>query len=337
MQLPNTLLEAVRHFTSEVNCHNFMVDLRWPDGKITCPHCQSQNVGKLVVTQHKSRSRKEGVEPKTLTRRLWNCKGCKKQFTTKTGTIFEQSPLGLDKWLPAVWNVVNCKNGVSSYELHRGLGVTQKTAWFMGHRIRTALQNGSLVKMEGVVEADESYIGPDAKRQNAQQKGRRKYKGQGPWNRSVVQGLLERGERAKHGKASRVVVKHVPNNTRYTLEPNVRQYVLKGSELHTDQHPGYSKLAAEYDHQIVNHAIAYVRGNVHTNGLENFWCLLKRMVKGTYVCPSVWHLSRYLDEQAYRFNLRRETDQDRFVGAMQGVNGRRLTYQRLIGSESAAF
>ncbi len=163
MELPNTLLEAVRYYSDEQNCHAFMVELRWPDGKVTCPHCQSQSVGKLVVTKHKSRSRKEGVEPKMLTRRLWNCTACKKQFTTKTGTIFEQSPLGLDKWLPAVWNVVNCKNGASSYELHRGLGVTQKTAWFMGHRIRLAVHEGSFVKMSGGVEADETYIGGKAR------------------------------------------------------------------------------------------------------------------------------------------------------------------------------
>lgn len=323
--LPKTLQQAIRYFGDAENCHNFMVALRWPDGAIECPHCGSAKVGKLVVSerQTKDRTLKSGklVKGETLVRRLWNCHACKKQFTAKVGSIFEDSALPLEKWLPAVWLIVNAKNGVSSYELGRALGVTQKTAWFMGHRIRTALHDGGFIKMNGRVEADETYIGGLARNMH---KGVRKQKLRGNNNTalSMVQGLLERSERRGHSR----VKTHVIRNTGiHSMQKPVREFVEPGSEMLTDAHNAYKRLRDDYQHKFIDHAVTYVDGHVHTNGLENFWCLLKRTVKGTYVCPREFHLFRYLDEQSFRFNERAGNDQDRFMRAMQGVPGRRLT------------
>jgi transposase-like protein len=209
MNFPSTLLEATRYFSSEENCHNFMVSMRWADGRIICPHCLCQCLGKLVVTTRETpdRTLKSGkfVKGQTLTRRLWNCGACKKQFTAKVGTIFEDSPLGLDKWLPAVWLIVNAKNGISSYEIHRALGITQKSAWFMGHRIRTALHEGNFMKMSGQVEVDETYIGAKSAAMNKKAK-RNKPSGTGMVGKTVVQGLLERTTATKSSRVQAAVV-----------------------------------------------------------------------------------------------------------------------------------
>lgn len=341
---PKTLQEAIQFFSSAENCHNFMVALRWPDGEIVCPHCYSKNVGKLVVSERKTKDRvipertystgrvryAKLVKGKTLVRRVWNCLGCRQQFTVKVGSIFEDSPLPLEKWLPAVWLVVNAKNGTSSYEIHRALGVTQKTAWFMGHRIRTALHDGGFIKMDGRVEADESFIGGLSRNMH---KARRKEMVQNGFNtaQTVVHGLLERNVRKGHSR----VKAHVLRDTRAdSIQGPVREYVMKGAELITDAAGAYKGLRSEYEHKFIDHAVTYVRGHVHTNSLENFWCLLKRSIKGTYVCPAPFHLFRYLDEQSFRFNERAGNDGDRFLQAMQGVPGRRLTLDCLTGSPS---
>lgn len=329
---PKTHLEAIRYFTDEENCHNFMVSMRWPDG-VRCAHCESEQVGKLVVSRKgvPARVLKSGkvVEAYTLTRRIWNCKACKKQFTAKVGTIFEDSPVGLDKWLPAVWMIVNAKNGVSSCELHRSLGVTQKTAWFMAHRIRMALESGSFNMMGGVVEVDETYIGGLARKMNNAQRKRAGIKGTGGINKTPVMGLLER--HSGKGK-SRVHAEVIPVANGREMVPRVRKYVLFDSEVHTDQHGGYRKLKEEYDHKVIDHAEAYVKDGVHTNGMENFWSLLKRTIKGTYIHCAPFHLHRYLGEQVYRFNERKDEDQGRFLQAMEGALGKRLTYEKLTGN-----
>jgi len=266
-----------------------------------------------------------------MPRRVWTCKGCKKQFTIKVGTIFEDSPLTLDKWIPAVWMIVNDKNGISSCELHRGLGVTQKTAWFMLHRIRLAMQTGTFTKMGGIVEADESFIGAKARNMHKDVKQRKNIK-TGGVSMTAVMGVLERG---KDGKASRVKTDVLRGRKRPELQGKVREYVLKGSEVHTDALRSYNGLDADYVHEVIDHARAYVRGHVHTNGLENFWSLLKRAIKGTYVNVEPFHLFRYLDEQAFRFNERKDKDGDRgrFLTAMQGTFGKGLRYSKLIGKE----
>ncbi len=256
------------------------------------------------------------------TRRVWKCRSCKKQFSVKVGTIFEDSAIGLDKWLPAMWVVANSKNGVSSHEMARSLGVTQKTAWFMTHRIRLAMQTGSIEKLSGQVEADETYIGGKARNMH---KGKREQKitGRGSSGKVAVMGLLER-----HGE---VRTKIVPDTKRRTLQVEVRENVEPGSEVHTDALRSYRGLDPEYIHNVVDHAEQYVDGHVHTNGLENFWSLLKRGIKGTYVSVEPYHLFRYLDEQAFRFNERGGEDADRFSKALGTVSGRRLTYDELTG------
>ena len=306
--LPQSLVEAIRHFSNLDTCHEFMVKMRWPNGDIACPKCGCSHVGFIS------------------TRRTFQCKNkdCKKQFSTKVGTIFEDSPLGMDKWLPAVWLIANCKNGVSSHELARSLNVTQKSAWFMLHRIRLAMQSGNGL-MKGTIEADETFIGGKARNMHA---GKRKAKGSGAVGKSVVMGLLERN--TTKGK-SQVRVKHVSSNRRNVVHGEVRMNVYRGSEVNTDALGSYAGLSPEYVHNVIDHAECYVKGTVHTNGIENFWCLLKRGLKGTYVAVQPFHLFRYLDEQAFRFNKRGGSDFTRFLEIMLSVTGKRLTYVQVTG------
>jgi transposase-like protein len=305
--IPETLTGAIRYFGDIGKCHEFMVAMRWPSG-VRCPHCGSENVGNLVMS-----------------RRVWNCKNCRKQFTVKVGTIFEDSPLGLDKWLPATWMIVNAKNGVSSCELARSLGVTQKTGWFMLHRIRLAMQDGSIEKMKGRVEADETFIGGLARNMH---KSKKKHLGTGVVGKAAVMGLLERNSPERE---SRVRCKVIPNVRRHQLDSTVRENVEKGSEVITDAFRSYGRLNDEFVHQVIDHAESYAKGHVHVNGLENFWSLLKRGIKGTYVSVEPFHLFRYLDEQAFRFNERKDDDKGQFLKAIASFAGKRLMYSKLIG------
>ena len=209
---------------------------RWPDGPV-CPACG------LVDPKHYF----------LKTRRMWKCRSCKKQFSVKVGTIFEDSPIGLDKWLPAMWMVGNCKNGISSYEVARDLGVTQKTAWFMMHRIRLAMRQGSIEKLSGEVEVDETYIGGKARNMHKSKRAE-KITGRGMSGKVAVMGLLER-----HGKVKTQVV---PDTSSRTLQVEVRENVEPGSEVHTDALRSYRGLDAEYIHNVVDHAERYVNGNV---------------------------------------------------------------------------
>jgi transposase-like protein len=314
MSAPKTLLEAVKHFADFDNCKAFMVARRWPNG-VTCPTCGSDAV-------YWDSSRKG-----------WECKTRheKRKFTLKTGTIFEDSPIGLDKWLPCVWMVANCKNGVSSHEIARSLGVTQKTAWFMLQRIRLALQdeNGG-GKIGGDVEVDETYIGGRARNMSP---ARRRKKGitqhRSMAGKIAVMGLLERN--TEKGK-SRVITTLIDGRKKGHMQPEVRERVEIGSTLNTDAHFSYKGLASDYAHNVIDHAEAYVDGTVHTNGLENYWSLLKRSISGTYVSVEPFHLFRYLDEQAFRFNERTNNDAGRFALAMSGIVGKRLTYDALTGA-----
>jgi transposase-like protein len=302
---PTTLIEAVRHFSDLDVAHQFFVDVRWPDGAVCCPHCGDTNV-KFLANY-----------------RRWECnsKHPRRQFTVKVGTIMEDSPLGLDKWAAAFWLEVNAKNSISSYEVHRALGVTQKSAWFMLHRIRLAVQQGD-GKLSGVVEADETCIGGLAKNMHKHVRERR-VKGTGFSGKTVVMGLLARGREV------RTEVLHQLGTE--VLRDQVRKHVEPGSSLMTDQHQAYRALASEYAHQFVNHAVEYARENVHTNGLENFWSLFKRCIKGTHVSVEPCHLQAYLDAECFRFNHRKMTDGERFVMALAGFTGKRLTYRDLIG------
>jgi len=305
---PKTLQQAVIYFSNPDNCREYLVARRWPDG-VECPIC-GRNDASYLANQKK-----------------WQCKSAHKgrQFSAKTGTIFEDSPLGLDKWLTAVWLITNAKNGISSYEVHRAIGVTQKTAWFMLQRIRLAMQSGSfLKKMNGHIEVDETFIGGLARNMHAT---KRKHLGTGGAGKVAVMGLLER-----HGE----VRAHVVHNTQAeTLQARIRQHVETGSNLYTDKYVAYKHLEEEFIHGVINHAERYVDGQVHTNGIENFWSLLKRSIKGTYVSVEPFHLFRYLDEQTFRFNGRRGNDSERFQKAMEQISGKRLTYKEVTGKTPA--
>jgi len=307
---PETLLEAVTYFADPDRALAFMVSLRWPNG-VTCPECSGTHVSFLE------------------TRRMWKCltKECKKQFSVKVGTVFEASPIALEKWLPCLWMLVNCKNGISSYEVHRALGVTQKTAWFMLHRLRLAMQAESFGKFGGSVEADETFIGGKARNMHAE-KRKRVIKGQrGMVGKVAVFGLLERHAR----KGSRVKLEVIPDREASTLHVKVKAHVKQGANLYTDSASGYRGLEEAFIHGVIDHGEKYVDGLIHTNGLENFWSLLKRTIRGTYVAVEPFHLFRYLDEQGFRFNNRSDDDQGRFMEVLANVVGRRLTYRTLTG------
>ena len=220
-----------------------------------------------------------------------------------------------------MWQVVNCKNGVSSYEIHRAIGVTQKTAWFMDHRIRLALGMGPGPKFTGEIEADETFIGGKARNMHAGKRARR-ITGTGGKDKTAVMGILERG-----GKVRTAVI---PNRKKKALQAEVRKHVEAGSALYTDALQSYNGLN-EFEHQVIDHAAAYVDGRIHTNGLENFWSLLKRGINGTYVSVEPFHLFRYLDEQSFRYNNRKLTDGERFSIAVTGIVGKRVTFDELTG------
>jgi len=314
---PKTLQEAIIHFTNTDNALAYMVRLRWPNG-VECPTC-GRTDARFLENQKK-----------------WQCKSVHhhRQFSVKVGTIFEDSPISLDKWLTAVWMLSNCKNGISSYEVGRALGVTQKSAWFMLHRIRLAMQKKSFLKLGGngkPVEVDETFIGGLSR--NMHKKVRvRKIQGTGGRDKTLVVGFLERG-----GEVRTVT----PINRRKpTLHREVKQHVTADSILFTDELLSYDGLDSNYQHQVVNHAVAYASGNVHTNGLENYWSLLKRGLKGTYISVEPFHLFRYLDEQAFRYNNRgskenRISDGERFGMVLSHVLGKRLTFAEVTGKVGA--
>jgi transposase-like protein len=304
---PKSLQEAIVYFANPDNCIAHLVAQRWPDGVVKCPTCGGEKVN---YRAH---------------RRTWTCSShhAKREFSIKVGTMMEDSPIGLDKWLTATWLLTNCKNGISSYEIARDVQVSQKAAWFMLHRIRLAMQDeffGS--KLNGEVEADESFIGGKSRNMHVSKRQRR-ISGTGGKDKTAVMGLLERG-----GNIRTIVV---PNRKREALQTEVRKHVEAGAALYTDALPSYNGLAQDYAHAVVDHAVAYVDGRVHTNGLENFWSLLKRGIAGTYVSIEPFHLFRYLDEQSFRFNNRKVNDSSRFNRVLSQIVGKRLTFAELTG------
>ena len=306
---PKTLLEAVVHFTNQDNCLSYLATRRWPNGVVVCPRCGSTDVGFIA------------------SRRVWQCKTRHQlaQFSIKVGTIFEDSPLGLDKWLPALWMIGNDKNGISSWELHRALGVTQKTAWFMLHRIRLAMQVSTTGgKLGGEVEVDETFVGGKARNMH-KDKRIEKIVGRGPGNKAIVAAVLERG--------GKVRAKVIGTRKKGDLQKLVRENVEAGSSVYSDALKSYDELSGDFTHQVVDYAQCYVNGQVHTNGMENFWSLLKCGINGTYVSLEPFHLFRYVDEQAFRFNNRIEmNDADRFNALVCQIAGKRLTYAELTAN-----
>ena len=320
MSEPKSLQEAIIYFSNPDNCIDYMALRRWPDGVVRCPGCGSDKV--------KYRAN----------RRTWTCSRhhAKREFSIKVGTVMEDSPIPLDKWLMAAWMITNCKNGVSSYEIERDLKVTQKSAWFMLHRIRLVMQDEDLgTKLRGEVEVDETFIGGKARNMH-RAKRQQRIKGTGGNDKAIVMGMLQRG-----GKVKTMII---PSRRMPVVQEIVRNYVEPGCEIHTDEHAGYQGLDKDYIHEVINHMEGYVRGRVSTNGLENFWSLLKRGLSGTYVSVEPFHLFRYLDEQVFRFNNRatktkKITDADRFSLVISKLFGKRLTFAELTGKlgETSAF
>jgi transposase-like protein len=319
-EFPKSLLEATRYFADPDVCVDFVASMRWPDG-VTCPHCNGKRVSYLS------------------SRRIWKCmtKECHQQFSVKTQSVFEDSPIPLDKWMVAVWLIVNCKNGVSSYEIMRDLKVTQKTAWFMLHRIRLAMHDGNWNKMggdSGPVEVDETFIGPEPQKMHRTRR-LKVQDGKPRSNNAIVMGMLDRESR-------KVRAKVIPSVRRDVLQTEILKGIKEGSTVFTDGYPGYDQLLLKgYLHQVINHTQEYVRGQVHTQGIDNFWSLLKRGLTGTYVAVEPFHLDRYLDEQMFRYNNRATkdnplTDSDRFMLAVSQIAGKRLTYAELTGKDAPA-
>jgi transposase-like protein len=323
---PKTLQDAVKHFSDAQTCIDTVAKMRWPNGP-ECPACGHKEHYWLA------------------TQKRWKCKECYKQFTVKLGTIFEDSPLSLDKWLVALWMLVNCKNGISSYEVASTIGISQKSAWFMLHRLRLALQDGTIEKFGGnggAVESDEAFIGGKPKNMHKSRKlrlQRIKNETMGDTRmvgKTAILGLLDREQR-------RVRATVIPQVNREHVIGAILKQVHHGARMYTDEATVYRSLPDSYTHEFVNHLEKYVSGQVHTNGLENFWSLLKRSLGGTYVAVEPFHLFRYVDEQAFRFNNRgtkqhKLTPCDRFNLALSQVAGKRLTFAEVTGKTgSEAF
>lgn len=316
---PGTLVAAIKHFSNLDVAHDFFAKLRWPNGPV-CPRCGSTQVTYLPKYRRFSCAKNHDS----------------RQFTVKTGSVMEDSPMGLDKWAVAFWLEVNAKNSISSYEIHRAIGITQKSAWFMLHRIRFAIKQKSFDKMGyngKIVEADETFIGGLAKFMHAKKRAE-KITGSGQSGKAVVMGLLERHSGGKHSTVKAMTLAKHPS--RADLREVIHKHVASGSHLMTDDNGAYRGLGTEYEHQFINHVERYVDGVVHTNGIENFWSLLKRCIKGTHVSVDPFHLDAYLDSEAFRFNNRKTDDGTRFVLATRGYHGKRLTYKALIGALEGA-
>jgi transposase-like protein len=313
---PKTLQEAIVYFSDSDIAFAEMVRFRWPDGVVKCPTCGSTAV---YFTE---------------SRRIWQCreKHERRQFSVKVGSIMEDSPLGIDKWLVAAWLITNAKNGISSYELSRGIAITQKSAWFMLHRIRLAMQDETGGKIDGEVEVDETYIGGKARNMH-KAKRERVITGTGGMGKVAVMGLLQRHGPDGHSTVRASVVKSIGKKL---LQAAIRANVAKDASVFTDALKSYDGLSTDYVHQVIDHAEQYVDGRIHTNGCENFWSLLKRALKGTYVSVEPFHLFRYIDEEVFRFNSRKLTDAARFAITAASMFGKRLTFNQLTAAEMNA-
>jgi len=324
---PKTLQEAVLHFSNPDNVLAYMIRLRWPNGVVTCPTCGRTDVGFLK------------------NQRKFQCKTVhpKRQFSAKVGTVMEDSPIPADKWLTAVWLLSNCKNGISSYEVASAIGVTQKSAWFMMHRIRFGLslnakRFGTKTKIGGPdneVEVDETFVGGQKKNMHKDKAVRYEARG-GAFGKTIVQGILDR-------TARQVRAKVMPDVKRETLQSEILKQVKYGTKVYTDDAVAYEQgMQWRFVHEFVNKTETYVRGRVHVNGMENFWSLLKRGLKGTYVAVEPFHLERYVDEQVFRYNNRKRDDgtpitpSERFSLALPQFANKRLTYAELTGKTEDA-
>jgi transposase-like protein len=294
-------------FTDPMEAATYLESIRWPNGPV-CPHC--------------GESERKPYPLKSKTRKLYKCAACRKQYTVTVGTIFEGSHIPLNKWLLAFYLLCSSKKGMSAHQLHRMLGLTYKSAWFMAHRIRYAMEQPPFAKpLEGVVEADETYVG--GKERNRKRQDKQKRTGRGT-NKTPVVVLVERGGEARSFRMANV--------TGFEIKGAIRRNVARESRLMTDAFASYRGLGKEFaSHEYVSHGDGeYVRGDVHTNTAENYFSILKRGIDGTYHHISEAHLPRYLAEFDFRYNNRiglGVDDAERTRKALAGVVGKRLTYQ----------
>jgi len=317
MYIPKTLTEAVKYYSDEQVCIDAFASIRWPDGKPVCPKCgvaEGERKHYWLATQKR-----------------WKCYACRKQFSVKVDSLFEDSPLGLDKWLVALWMLCNCKNGVSSHEIARELGIAQKSAWHLLHRLRVALQMPEGDKLGGVVEMDETFVGGKISNMHKSKREVMGGKKRGVVGKTIVVGMLERN--------GRVRAEVVLERTKPVLHALAAKHIAKDATLISDEWGGYK--GVDLQHAVINHAEEYVRDLVHTQGIENFWSLLKRSLGGTYISVEPFHLFRYIDEQAFRFNHRATKDRhfnnsDRFAIALSHIAGKRLTWNMLTGKEEGS-
>lgn len=331
----DTLQEAVIYFSDADRCEELFHELRWPNGRPRCTHCDASGrigeaFGKII--------RKTG-------KRLLKCRTCQKQFSATKDSVFEASHISLDKWLLATWLIANCKNGCSSYELGRAIPsrdrkgrpceTPQKTAWFMFHRIRAAMEvvEEETGKWIGPVEADATYVGGKAANMHKARRGQI-IRGRGAVGKAIVHGLLQRTAQESPSRVSAAVV---ASDDAATLVPAVRRRVRYGATVYTDAAASYGELCITHWHKAVDHARAYAIGQIHTNGLENFWSLLKRTIGGTYISVAPFHLQRYVAEQAFRFNHRKLGNVDRFAMVLRSIGGKRLTWRKLTAESDAGF
>lgn len=319
MNQPKTLTEAIRYYSDVQTCIDAVATMRWLDGKPVCPKCglcEGDRKHYWLDTQKR-----------------WKCYGCRKQFSVKVGTIFEDSPLSLDVWLVALWMLVNCRNGVSSYEISRATGIAQKSAWFVLQRLRLILKDVRPVKMgqgeENPVEVDETFVGGKPRFMHRKARLARRIAANCT-DKTPVFGIFERGTRQVRASV-------LPNVKRETLQKKILDNVGFGTTVYSDGWVGYDGLkGANFVHETVNHLNEYVRGSVSTQAMENFWSCLKRTLGGTYVAVEPFHLDRYLDEQVFRFNNRiGYNDGQRFQKALSMVEGKRLTWTELTGKTAS--
>lgn len=313
------LNNLAKHFSSEDAARELLEHLRWPDGNPTCPHCKAAGAYKLTAKEGSKTPVRKGV---------YKCKACRKQFTVTVGTIFEDSRIPLNKWLLAIHLLCSSKKGMSAHQIHRMLGVTYKSAWFMVHRIRHAMSVEPLKsKLAGTVECDETYIGGKAKNMHASVR-KEKIQGRGAVNKTPVFTLVERGGRVKTTQLEMV--------TGDNLKAVLKRHVDEQANLHTDESAAYTGVDEHFaSHEKVNHSKdEYVRDGVHVNTSESVHALLKRGVIGTYHHWSVKHMHRYLSEFDFRFNLRKVKDGERTIEAIKSVEGKRLIYKEPIEKEA---
>ncbi|HLQ27546.1 MAG TPA: IS1595 family transposase [Acidiferrobacterales bacterium] len=292
------------HFHDPDKAREYLESQVWPDGPI-CPHCGS--LGDHYV-----------LNGKTTRPGLYKCKDCLEPFTVTVGSLFERSKIPLNKWLMAVYLMCSSKKGISSHQLHRTLGITYKSAWFLSHRIREAMTNnpsGMLGGNGGIVEADETFWG--------NKKKIKRTKGRGYQHKMKIVSLVERGGNVRSFHVKRVDGK--------TLKPILRAHIAKDAHLMTDEHGAYHGLSKEFaSHKVVNHSAGeYVRGNANTNTIEGYFSLFKRGLIGTFHHISEQHIERYAHEFDFKWNHRQVTDSERADNALKGISGKRLTYRRI--------